>query len=202
MNKGIGDILSVGKEEEHTFNHLYSIIEFTVRYFKVGDFVAYDDAKQYLWNEENEWTDDFLPSGSEIKEYKNGKSKWDHHGMEWTEISEDGLVLDKETFAVTEFEIVGNTSGSMTAMEYEIDSIGAEFLDPCSQEILQIVRSLPKPREGDDQYSTVLTLWKVVYETYNSYESMYPEYDVWAELLGAIDLNKLADSNCFLEAHK
>lgn len=202
MNKAIGDILSVGKEEKHTFNHLYSIIEFTVRYFKVGDFVAYDDVKHYLWDGENEWTDGFLPSGSEIKEYKNGKCEWDHHGMEWTEISEDGLILDRETFAITEFEIVGNTSGSMTAMEYEIDLIGVEFLDPCSQEILQIVRSLPKPREGDDQYSTVLTLWKVVYDEYTSYESMYPEYDVWAELLGAVDLSKLADSDCFLEVKK
>ncbi len=202
MNKGIGDILSVGKEEKHTFNHLYSIIEFTVRYFKVGDFVAYDDVKHYLWDGENEWTDDFLPSGSEIKEYKNGKCEWDRHGREWTEISEDGLILDRETFAITEFEIVGNASGSMTAMEYEIDSIGVEFLDPCSQEILQIARKINKPRDNELQYSTFLTLWKVVYETYNWCESMYTEYDVWAELLGAIDLSKLVDSNCFLEVEK
>jgi hypothetical protein len=57
--------------------------------------------------------------------------------------------------------------------------------------ILELAASLPKPDKADAQYSTFLTLWKVFYEVYESIESFYPEYDVWAELIGPVDLEKI-----------
>ena len=99
--------------------------------------------------------------------------------------------LDKDTFAIVNAQVVGNAIGGETALQSEIDHCGMSIFEGNEAAILELAATLPKPKERCDEYSTFLTLWKVFYEEYTTLESMYPEYDVWAELIGPVDLEKL-----------
>lgn len=198
MNKGIGDILSVEKAHKPFFDHRYAFAQFTISYYKAGDFVAHNEIRNGLWDGQDSWNGKFVPSGNEVmgvesEQMVNGR---------WEKCFRNGIVLSEDTFAITDIEIFGNSIGGELALQFEIDCAGTDIFDGHEEGILRIARSLPRPREQDDQYATFVTVWKVVYDEYTSYDSMCPEYESWAELLGAIDLSKLVDSDCFLEVNK
>jgi hypothetical protein len=146
-------------------------VEFTVGYFKAGEEVGYDEIETYLWDGKESWLDDtFCPSGTEARHL---------------------FRLDKDTFAITDTQTVGNSIGGILALQFEMELIGMSIFQGSEAGILELAAALPKPDKADAQYSTFLTLWKVSYEVYDSIESFYPEYDVWAELIGPVDLEKI-----------
>ena len=170
--KSIGDVLSVKTDERTEPDALYAIVEFTVGYFKAGEEVGYDEIETYLWDGKESWLDDtFCPSGTEGRALFN---------------------LDKDTFAIVDTKVVGNAIGGTTALQNEMELCGMSIFQGSEAGILELAAALPKPDKADaPQYSTFLTLWKVFYEVYDSIESFYPEYDVWAELIGPVDLEKI-----------
>jgi hypothetical protein len=170
--KSIGDILSIGTVESTVPDARYAIVEFAVGYFKAGEEIGYNEIGTYLWDGKESWLDDtFCPSGTEGR---------------------IGFTLDKDTFAIVDTKVVGNAIGGTTALQNEMELCGMSIFQGSEAGILELAEALSKPdKENDTQYSTFLTLWKVSYEVYESIESMYPEYDVWAELIGPVDLEKI-----------
>lgn len=159
--------------------HLFAIVQHTVVYFNAGDFVAYDGMSEYMWDGADD--DSFIPAGKEIED----RGRWGNK-------RELGVVLDKAAFAVSRnFVVVGNAIGGGTALQDEIDIAGDGVFDNDWADILALARELPKPNKKHRQYSTFLTVWKVVYDEYTTLEAMYPEYDMHLGLLGSLDLSEL-----------
>ena len=185
----IGDILSVEEAYKPFFDHRYAFVQFTVSYYKAGDFVDYNEIINNLWDGQESWNGKFVPSGNEVMGVETG---WRMANGEWVKDFRNGVVLSKDTFAITDTEVFGNSIGGELALKFEIGCAGMDIFDGHEEDILNIARSLPRPREQDDQYATFVTYWKVVYEEYNSHDSMYPEYDSWAEMV--MDTEKLMEA--------
>lgn len=193
MMRNISDVLSVKTAYKPFFDHKYAFVQFTVSYYKAGDFVDYNEIINGLWDGQDSWNGKFVPSGNEVmgvesEQMVNGK---------WEKCFRNGIVLSKDTFAITDIEIFGNSIGGELALQFEMNCIGTDIFNGHEEDILRIAKHLPRPREKDAQYATFVTAWKMVYEEYNSYDSMWPEYESWAEMIGVIDLKKI--DNCFLD---
>ena len=158
----------------------YAIVEFTVGYFEAGEFVAYEDVTSYLWQGMESWDDVFLPAGKEVVGHKDKYSPWDKE--------QDGIILQQDAFAIVAFVIVGNAVGGNTSLSHELDGAGMCLFDDHCKEILAMAAALPLPEKRNLQHSSFLTLWRVVYESYTSLDSMWDEYDMWLELLGPVNL--------------
>lgn len=170
MNKLISDILRV-PDDKQMFDNSLAIVEFTVVYFNPGDFVSYNEMEGYiLWEGEFQVGYHFVPSGRE--ENRSG---------------EDGLLLNQKTFAIVDIRIFGNSLYGWTALQNEYDTIGRDIIDGNEKELLDIAKSI---RPAKSKFSTFVTLWNVVYDSYTSIEESM-EYDVYVYLIGLIDLNEL-----------
>lgn len=149
---------------------LYAIAQFTVVYYDKGEDVSERELDGYLWDGAETWAG-FVPGPL---------------------TSIDGCLMERDTFAITDtVAIVGNVVGGDTALQWEIYNTGNDIFEGHEKELLDIARSLPRPEKKHPQYSTFLTLWRVVYQEYNTIESFFPEYDVYAELVGLLDLAEL-----------
>lgn len=202
--KSVDDILLANDERRiQFFDHKLAFVQFTVSYYSEGDFIDYDEIESNLWDGQEGWGyrpitgtgRRFLPDGKDVINMEVDCRK---DGI-WTKCLKSGIVLTKDTFAITDVEVFGNSIGSELALQFELDCIGKDIFDGHEPDILRIARSLSRPKAKDDQYTTFVTVWKMVYEEHHSYDSMYPEYDSWAEMIGAIDLEKLKESDCFID---
>ena len=146
-----------------------SLVEFTVGYFKKGEFVSYFE--NYLWNGQTEWG--IIPDGEEVTQKRD---IWDMKGYRSQEDLR-GVILPEDNFAIVEYKIVGvgRIMGGMSGLEAEQSAIGNEIFEEWNEDILKIASELPPPE--NNMWNTFLTLWDVTYHDTSTCESVYPEYD-------------------------
>lgn len=161
----------------------YSLVEFTVTWYKAGEKV-YDDPVLFEGCEWHDWPSD--DCGDWVKEKSNHLQIL--HGSNWRSKEEDVDIFapNKDMIAILGVNVLEEGP-----LHFEYEMIGTEVFDEWEEDIIELAKQIQPPKKNEQKYKTFLTLWRCTIDCYQGYEDLYPECEVIPELVGLVGQQEL-----------